>query len=201
MDSPASLYARRHSEPLVPYLTPVNPSNHISPSRDQSTSPSIRSKHLLADIDSARADAECSARPATPPTPSSSLGSTNGMPSSDNSDALSIRSVHPDPPSARNRRAPPECDTPPMHVHSTNAEHTLDVWLPKELSSEMVTVSAKKGNRLSIVADVWYRETNSHYEWDIVFPPRDVDMNQIRVSLAQGHVIIRACRRRQSLYF
>ncbi|THH31489.1 hypothetical protein EUX98_g2697 [Antrodiella citrinella] len=89
-----------------------------------------------------------------------------------------------------------------MHVHSTSAEHTLDVHLPKELSPEMVTVSAKKGNRLSIVADVWYRENNSHYEWDIVFPPRDVDMNSIRVILAEGHVTIRARRmHRHSQFF
>ncbi|KAH8074789.1 hypothetical protein BXZ70DRAFT_902778 [Cristinia sonorae] len=89
-----------------------------------------------------------------------------------------------------------------MHVHSTTSEHTLDVWLPKELSPEMVTVSAKKGNKLSIVADVWDRENNSHYEWDIVFPPRDVDMNSIRVSLADGHVIIRAVRiHRQSQFY
>lgn len=164
MDSPASLYARRHSEPLAAYLPSSNGGTH-SRSRDLSVSPAIHSKHLLPDVGAARQNAEGTPRAPTPPTPASLLGA--GRSSCDASDALSVRSVCPESPSARDRRSPPECDTPPMHVHSTSAEHTLDVHLPKELSPEMVTVSAKKGNRLSIVADVWYRENNC----ECVVPP------------------------------
>ena len=158
METPTSFYTRRHSEPLGGFLTSSTSSSHIAAGRDLSLSPSIRTKHLLPDIDSPRADAECVPRPATPSTPTSSLG---GRSSTDASDALSIRSIFAlESPSSRNRRSPTESETPPMNVHSTAAEHTLDVWLPKELAPEMVTVSAKKGNRLSIVADVWNRENN-----------------------------------------
>lgn len=78
-----------------------------------------------------------------------------------------------------------------MAFQSTNAEHTLDVWLPKEIRSEMVTVSAKKGNRVGVIADVCHKELDSHYEWDISLP-RDVDMSSIRANLADGHLTIRA---------
>lgn len=96
----------------------------------------------------------------------------------------------------------------------------MDVWLPTQLLPEMVTVSAKKGSKLDIVADIWHQEkdcklavrsevprgrmkriadlfsscTTAHYEWEITFPPRDVDMSSIRVDLANGHLTIRAWR-------
>lgn len=43
----------------------------------------------------------------------------------------------------------------------------MDVWLPKELRPEMVTVSAKKGNKLDVVADIWHREKDckSAFVW------------------------------------
>lgn len=39
----------------------------------------------------------------------------------------------------------------------------------------------------------------AHYEWEIAFPPRDVDMSSIRVKFAGGHITIRA-RRLQLCY-
>ncbi|KAI0080928.1 hypothetical protein K474DRAFT_1556341, partial [Panus rudis PR-1116 ss-1] len=81
-----------------------------------------------------------------------------------------------------------------MNIQTTVDEHVLDVVLPQEIRSDMITVSAKKGDRLDIVADLWHREENSHYEWEIDFPPRDVDMNSIRIFLTGGHLTIHARR-------
>ena len=61
----------------------------------------------------------------------------------------------PESPIAHTRRA---ARTPPMLVRSTPAQHTLTVRLPEGLAPEMVTISAKKGARLAVVADLWHRE-------------------------------------------
>ena len=61
----------------------------------------------------------------------------------------------PESPIAHTRRA---ARTPPMLVRSTPAQHTLAVRLPEGLAPEMVTISAKKGARLAVVADLWHRE-------------------------------------------
>ncbi len=77
-----------------------------------------------------------------------------------NSPGLAPPSPHPsaykpESPIARTRRA---ARTPPMAVHSTPGQHTLAVGLPEGLAPEMVTISAKKGARLAVVADLWHRE-------------------------------------------
>ncbi|KAI0707028.1 hypothetical protein C8Q76DRAFT_629119 [Earliella scabrosa] len=86
-----------------------------------------------------------------------------------------------------------------MRLHSTPSQHTLAVLLPEGLAPEMVTVSAKKGARLAVVADLWHRENDSHYEWEVVFWPPDVDMMSVRaVFEASGELLIHV-RRRTSL--
>ncbi|KAJ3483308.1 hypothetical protein NLI96_g6406 [Meripilus lineatus] len=120
--------------------------------------------------------------------------STSLSESSPSSRAPSPYPPVPESPTARSRRAPLPSRTPTMKLTSTMVEHTFDVWLPKELLSEMVTVSAKRGNRVDVVADIWHQEKDSHYEWEIAFPPHDVDMSSIRVDLAHGHLTIRARR-------
>ncbi|KAK0223536.1 hypothetical protein IW262DRAFT_1458588 [Armillaria fumosa] len=81
--------------------------------------------------------------------------------------------------SSRNKRAlPPSC-SPPMTVTSSPTKHTLNVRLPPDIQPEMVTISAKKGDKLKVVADAWHMENNCHCEWLITFPPLDVDMSKV----------------------
>ena len=51
-----------------------------------------------------------------------------------------------------------------MRVYSSTERHTLAVALPAAralgLSPEMVTVSAKRGSRLAVVADLWHLESD-----------------------------------------
>ncbi|PIL35330.1 hypothetical protein GSI_02055 [Ganoderma sinense ZZ0214-1] len=102
-------------------------------------------------------------------------------------------SLKPESPIAHTRRA---ARTPPMLVRSTQAQHTLAVRLPAGLAPEMVTISAKKGARLAVVADLWHREDDSHYEWEVVFSPADVDMMSVRaVFEADGQLMIHVRRR------
>ncbi|KAF4571709.1 hypothetical protein EYR40_008226 [Pleurotus pulmonarius] len=67
-------------------------------------------------------------------------------------------------PLARAHRAPPPADAPPLQIHSTPSKHTLCVQFPQrmgaEMRPEMVTVCAKRGDRLGIVADAWHLERN-----------------------------------------
>ncbi|KAI0822571.1 hypothetical protein BC628DRAFT_1327016 [Trametes gibbosa] len=83
-----------------------------------------------------------------------------------------------------------------MRVHSTVGEHRLVVRLPEGLAPEMVTVCAKRGARLSVVADLWHRESDSHYEWEVAFAPSDVDMMSVRaVFEPDGQLVIHVRRR------
>lgn len=60
------------------------------------------------------------------------------------------------------RRSPPPNwkDRPTLRIsRSSETEHTLTVRLPG-FAPEMVTVSARRENRLAVVADMWHSEDN-----------------------------------------
>jgi hypothetical protein len=57
-------------------------------------------------------------------------------------------------------RAPPQSQAPPVHMISTPLHHTLSVHIPKPIGHDMVTVYAKKGDRIGIVADAWHVEAD-----------------------------------------
>ncbi|KAJ8496816.1 hypothetical protein ONZ51_g865 [Trametes cubensis] len=102
----------------------------------------------------------------------------------------------PESPIAHARRTPSPAHTPAMRLLTTTGEHRLAVRLPEGLSPEMVTVCAKKGARLSVVADLWHRESDSHYEWEVTFAPADVDMMSVRaVFESDGQLVIHVRRR------
>ncbi|KAF9223805.1 hypothetical protein BS17DRAFT_705192 [Gyrodon lividus] len=83
-----------------------------------------------------------------------------------------------------------------MIVQSTPASHSLSVTLPRVIQPEMVTVSAKKGDRLDVVADAWHMERDCHYEWQIRFTPGDVDMSTVRARFGQdGNLTLEVQRR------
>ncbi|KAH9970553.1 hypothetical protein BGW80DRAFT_1175997, partial [Lactifluus volemus] len=48
---------------------------------------------------------------------------------------------------------------------------------------EMITVSARRGARLAVVADAWHLEQDCHYEWHIGFPQPDVNLGAVRARL------------------
>ncbi|KII85257.1 hypothetical protein PLICRDRAFT_116403 [Plicaturopsis crispa FD-325 SS-3] len=85
-----------------------------------------------------------------------------------------------------------------MQVVTLPYKHTLDVDLPSEIRPEMVTISAKKGDRLDIVADAWHKENDCHYEWQIRFPPHDIDMSSVHAKVTEGHLTIDVQRRRST---
>ena len=53
------------------------------------------------------------------------------------------------------QRAPPPSAAPQMALSSTEVRHTLSVLLPRNITPEMVTISANKGDRIRVVADAF----------------------------------------------
>jgi len=99
-------------------------------------------------------------------------------------------------PMDRTRRMPHSSQTPDMTLSSSPTVHTLSVMLPRSIQQEMVTISANKGDRLRIVADAWHMEDESHYEWQIIFPPYDVDIRAVHAKFQQdGRLTIDVKRR------
>jgi len=99
-------------------------------------------------------------------------------------------------PTDRSRRSPPSDSCPPMVLQSTTTSHILSVTLPRVIQPEMVTVVAKKGDRLNVVADAWHMERDYHYEWHISFAAGDVDMSTARARFGQdGNLTIEVQRR------
>ncbi|KAG2062696.1 hypothetical protein BDR04DRAFT_949685, partial [Suillus decipiens] len=66
-----------------------------------------------------------------------------------------------------------------MIIQSTTSSHKLAVTLPRTIRSEMITIYAKKGDRLDIIASAWQLESNCHYQWQVDFAQGDVDMSSI----------------------
>ncbi|KAI5828142.1 hypothetical protein K523DRAFT_245227 [Schizophyllum commune Tattone D] len=80
-------------------------------------------------------------------------------------------------------------------LHAPNA-YAFDVALPSTILPEMVTISAKKGNKLRVIADAWHLEDNCHYEWEIAFAPYDVDMASVKAKFEPGgRLLITVARR------
>jgi len=68
--------------------------------------------------------------------------------------------------------------------------------LPRSIQPEMVTISANKGDRLRVVADAWHMERESHYEWQISFPPLDVDIRAVHAKFHPDGCLTIDVRRR-----
>ncbi|KAG6856275.1 hypothetical protein H0H87_005960 [Tephrocybe sp. NHM501043] len=69
---------------------------------------------------------------------------------------------------------------PSMVVMSSPARHTFRVQLPHTIESEMITISANRGDKLKIIADAWNLQNDCHYEWQINFAPRDIDLTAVQ---------------------
>ncbi|GLB40719.1 hypothetical protein LshimejAT787_0805900 [Lyophyllum shimeji] len=82
-----------------------------------------------------------------------------------------------------------------MNVSSSPSKHTLHVQLPRMIQPEMITISANRGDKLKVVADAWHMENDCHYEWQISFAPRDIDMTAIHAKFEpNGHLFIDVSR-------
>lgn len=87
----------------------------------------------------------------------------------------------------RTRRMPASDESAPrMTVTSTVYGYQFSVKLSSAIQREMVTISANKGDKLKVVADAWHMENESHYEWQITFPPRDIDMNSVHAKFDEN---------------
>jgi len=89
------------------------------------------------------------------------------------------------------RRSPPPNwkDRPTLRIlRSSEAEYTLTVLL-LGFAPEMVMVSARKENRLAVVADMWHSEDNCHLEWLVAFPPGDVDLASTKAQFSPDGVL------------
>jgi len=89
------------------------------------------------------------------------------------------------------RRSPPPNfkNRPALRISRTSeTEHTFTVRLPG-FTPEMVMVSARKENRLAVVADMWHSEDNCHLEWLVAFPPGDVDLAATKAQFSPDDVL------------
>jgi hypothetical protein len=68
----------------------------------------------------------------------------------------------PESPLARSRRSPAGHNVPPAHIETFPRSYRLSIALPRPggapFASEMITVSARSGGRLAVVADAWHLE-------------------------------------------
>lgn len=99
--------------------------------------------------------------------PSSDAASTCTTSSSFNTSSCccisaSCPSVVPSP-MDRSRRSPSPGSCPEMTTQSSCAMHTFSVTLQRSILPEMITVSAKKGDRLDVVADAWHMERDCEF--------------------------------------
>ncbi|KIM40725.1 hypothetical protein M413DRAFT_72893 [Hebeloma cylindrosporum] len=86
-----------------------------------------------------------------------------------------------------------------MTLTSTSTKYTLSVLLPSNIQPEMVTISANKGDRLRIVADAFGGD-ECHYEWQISFPPYDIDMAAVYARFDPEGRLTLDVRRRIKVY-
>ncbi|TRM64560.1 hypothetical protein BD626DRAFT_400932 [Schizophyllum amplum] len=92
--------------------------------------------------------------------------------------------------------ATPPNAIPAIRVLHAPSAYAFDVSLPSTILPEMVTISAKKGNKLRVIADAWHLEDNCHYEWEIAFAPYDVDMGSVKAKFEPGgRLLITVARR------
>jgi len=83
-----------------------------------------------------------------------------------------------------------------MNLDSQPSQYILTTPLGPGFSSECITIAAKRGSVLVIVADRWDSETDSHFEWKVHFD-RDADMTKIQANFNQGLLKVTVPRFRQ----
>ncbi|KIM31773.1 hypothetical protein M408DRAFT_327210 [Serendipita vermifera MAFF 305830] len=95
----------------------------------------------------------------------------------------------------RDARSPPNSQLK-MNLDPQPSQYVLSTPLGPGFSSECITIAAKRGSVLVIIADRWDSETDSHFEWKIAFD-RDADMTKIQAIFHQGLLKVTVPRIRQ----
>ncbi|KAI5124322.1 hypothetical protein M0805_008929 [Coniferiporia weirii] len=86
----------------------------------------------------------------------------------------------------RSTRAPtPQGSSAQMRIDNTPTEYILAAAIGPGFDSNCITIAARKGNILDIVADRWDLEKDCHHEWQVQFD-RDADMGGIHASYTNG---------------
>ncbi|TFK62557.1 hypothetical protein BDN72DRAFT_848537 [Pluteus cervinus] len=107
----------------------------------------------------------------------------------------SVTTPHLLPPAAE-----PDHVYPAMSLISTSRDYTFSVTLPVVNRVAMITVSANRGDKLKVIADAWPMQNNCHYEWNIIFPPLDIDMLGVKAKFSpDGHLALNVPRLSRSM--
>ncbi|KZS99172.1 hypothetical protein SISNIDRAFT_545982 [Sistotremastrum niveocremeum HHB9708] len=89
----------------------------------------------------------------------------------------------------RSTRQPSHMNRIDLSVNATPTQHVLLAPLGPGFTIESITISAKRGNILAIVAERFDMEADCHYEWQVQFD-RDADMGQIHANLDRGMLTV-----------
>jgi len=68
-----------------------------------------------------------------------------------------------------------------MSTQSTSTEHILSARIGPGFDSSNITISARRGNVLDIIAGRWDVVADYHFEWQVHFD-KDADMSSIRAN-------------------
>jgi len=88
----------------------------------------------------------------------------------------------------------------PIGVVSSILHHASAETGGALLASEMITVSARRGGRLAVVADAWHLEHDCHYEWHVAFPRPDMDLRAVRARVGEDGILVIEVPRRQVMW-
>ncbi|KAH7342069.1 hypothetical protein B0J17DRAFT_286903 [Rhizoctonia solani] len=87
--------------------------------------------------------------------------------------------------SIRGSRSPTEDQRAQPDIQVSQSAYSLVADIGRGFSPECITISAKKGNALVIVADRWDMEKDCRYEWVWRFD-RDADMSSVHANYDSG---------------
>ncbi|KAG8751706.1 hypothetical protein FRC11_009103 [Ceratobasidium sp. 423] len=118
------------------------------------------------------------------PTQSTSSGSNSYFP---HMASRSSTPSNPDVPivSIRGSRSPTEDQRAQPDIQVSPSAYSLVAHIGRGFHPECITISAKKGNALVIVADRWDMEKDCRYEWVWRFD-RDADMSSVHANYDSG---------------
>jgi hypothetical protein len=99
----------------------------------------------------------------------------------------SHRGMRPESPLAHARRGAASDAAPPAQIETFSTLYRLSIVLPRPggepLAPEMITVSARRGARLAVVADAWHLEHDCEFWWHFFICPFRVVFTVHRRSL------------------
>ncbi|KAJ1307229.1 hypothetical protein OPQ81_001343 [Rhizoctonia solani] len=87
--------------------------------------------------------------------------------------------------SIRGSRSPTEDQRAQPDIQVSSSAYSMVAHIGKGFHPECITISAKKGNALVIVADRWDMEKDCRYEWVWRFD-RDADMSSVHANYDSG---------------